>query len=248
MPDTALEIAQNVAADVGFGLGGSLFNTTNGNANRCRVLMNLAGRNMGRMRNTWGGGWSFLTREFVFDTEPNVEEYRLPGDFLGLIDGTLWDRDTYRRARGTLTPQQWQQLRSGVTQTVSTVPYFRLVAATAMPGQHALRFDPVPSSRDSLALEYVANSWAVSTDGARQDSFLANTDVPLYDSELLQMDLLWRFKSNRGLSYATELAEYEAELGRRFGDDAGARAVVLGNNRSGYGSGFNIPETGFGGL
>ena len=45
-----------------------------------------------------------LTREHTFLTEDGVEEYAFPADYHSLVDGSVWDRDSYYEARGPLEP------------------------------------------------------------------------------------------------------------------------------------------------
>ena len=243
---TVLQIAQAAADVIGLAPVGSLVNNSDPASKAMVVLLNRGGRTLAAMRNAWGQGWTILTREYEFQTTPDVDQYALPEDFEALIDGTVWDRSTYRESRGTLSPQEWQQARSGLIQTVSIAPLYRIRRSTAGTSR-ALFLEPTPTTRDSLVLEYVSNAWMVSgTDSAQHLTMIAaDTDVPLFNDRLMELDLSWRFKQSRGLTFAAELAEFEQERDRTFAEDAGPRTVSIGR-RAFRGRWPNIAETGFG--
>ena len=97
-----LDIAKNAAVIAGMTEPSTLNATTNPDERILGVLLNRVGKRLARMRNSRGGGWSVLTREHTFLTEDGVEEYAFPADFHSLVDGSVWDRDSYYEARGPL--------------------------------------------------------------------------------------------------------------------------------------------------
>lgn len=225
---TMLEIASDAADVSGVGAPASLIGNRDPGARAIVSLLNRAGNNMARMRNTWGGGWTALTREFSFQTVAGQEAYALPSDYQALVDGTVWDRTEFREARGTLSPQQWQRNRSGLIDTVTLAPYYRLRRGAG--AQTQIFLDPVPGEADELVLEYVSDEWIRNGEDASQyrSRMGADTDVPLLPDDLLEMSLIWRFKEAQGLTFAAQLAEYELEAGRRMADDAVVRPVNIG--------------------
>ena len=195
------------------------------------VLLNRTGRNLAQKRNTWGAGWTVLTREHLFTTVEGQDEYPLPADFLGFVDGSVWDRSTYREARGVLSPQQWQQVKSGLVESAVITPFYRLRRSSDGRGR-AFFLDPVPAGGDLLVFEYLGGNWVSDVDNSTfRDAITEDTDIPLFDGDLVEMGTLWRFKQARGLSYAAELGEFENQESIRFADDAGARKITIGRQR-----------------
>ena len=239
---SVLEIAQAVADVVGIGEIPSMVNNREASARAMRRLIDRAGRDMSRMRNPWGAGWTVQTREYLITTQSGVDEYALPEDFEALIDGTLWDRSTYREMRGTLSPQEWQQARSGLIQTVAIAPLYR-VRRSSTGNTRALFLEPVPAEEETLVLEYVSKGWLRSarSEGAFIDRIESDSDEPIFDDDLMEMSAVWRFRQSRGLSYALELAEFEMARDRIFGADAGPRTIVVGMGRRGN-RWPNVPE------
>ena len=245
MTDTVLRIAQDAFSATSVDNFQTLTDARNAQSRRARSLLDKSGRSLARMRGAFGQGWAALTREFAFSTVTGQQAYALPDDFAELIDGTVWDRSTYYRARGSLPPQEWQQYKSGLINSVSLTPRYRLVA-DAMRGRKMLWLDPVPASVESLVLEYIGRNWLRGTDGSLTDRIVSDSDLPIIDAFLLRLDLEWRARRAQGRDFAAELAEFEAERDSRFGSDAGGKTILLGEIDIFGLYPPNIPETGYG--
>ncbi|MYG26276.1 MAG: hypothetical protein F4213_09660 [Boseongicola sp. SB0677_bin_26] len=241
------EIARNVAAVVGMRDIDSLVGNPEPHARAMVVLLNRGCKNMAQMRGTSNQGWIVLTREFAFQTVPGQASYAFPDDYQELVDGTVWNRDTYREARGPLSPTEWQRIKSGLVETTSIAPNFRIRRNVAGTGK-AFWVDPVPSQAQDLVIEYVSNQWL--TDASQtvfRGRVAADTDLTLFDDDLVEQDLTWRFKQSRGLSFAPELAEFELERDKRFAKDGGLRTIRIGRTPA-AGLQGQVPDSGFGGV
>ena len=229
---TALKLATNVADIVGIEAPTALKNSVEPQSRAMLRLLNRAGQQLARVENTWNGSWTFLEREHTFTTIAGQRDYDLPADFERIIEDTTWDRDTYRQMRGNLSPQEWQQLRSGLIGTVTQAPYYRIRRA-GVGKRRALSLDPIPSGGDVLVYEYVSNHWVVdSAQTASRAEYVDDTDEALFNDDLMEMSLLWRFKQSRGLSFSPELAEYETEMDRILAQDSGARPLRVSSRRT----------------
>lgn len=208
------------------------------------ALMDMGGKQLARKRNTWNGFWAQLQTEHLFTTVPGQAEYQLPEDFYDVVDGTLWDRNQYRQMRGSLSPQSWQALKSSLVETVSISPLFRLRSSSSR-NARSIWLDPVPSYARELVLEYGSLNWVIDeTTQTRKRSITADTDTFVFDDDLMQMDLLWRWKHSRGLPWQVEYSMFESERDRRWASDAGAQVINLGStNAAEY---PNVPDSGFG--
>ena len=246
MTKTVLEIAQDAAFVIGIDDIVAIVGSNQPASRAMRVHIDQSGINLTRMRNTWGASWTILTVEYPFTTIAGQAEYPLPEDFESLIDGTLWDRSEYHEGRGALSPQEWQQLKSGLVQDTVLTPYYRIKRSVAG-NTRALVLHPTPSAQEELVFEYTSKNWLTGSDGSTRDKIEEDTDIPLFDYDLIRMDILWRFKQSRGLTFAAELAEFEQEVRRRFAEDAGSRAIEVGRvqGRARY---PQTPETGYGGI
>ena len=227
MTDTALQVVQNVAAEVGLVRPTTLHSDSDKTGRTVRVLLNRGGRILTRMQGSFGEGWAVLNTEYVFDTVPGQEEYPLPVDFWTFITETLWDRSTFRELRGSLAPSEWQELRSGLIETVSIAPLYRLRKNSLNPAARSIFLDPVPSTTDTLVFEYISTNWVKAPSGVLQDQVTSDADTFLFDDDLIELDVSWRFRKSRGLDFVSELTEFESQRDRRFGVDRGDRKIAL---------------------
>lgn len=199
------------------------------------ALLNRVGKKLAKMEK----GWPVLRGEQVITLVPGQQSYAFPTDLLYYRVATGWDRSTHWRMDGPLSDREWQALRSGLV-VASPRLRFRLYG-----GQ--LQIDPVPSSADTIAFEYISANWCQSASGTPQSSFMADTDVPLLPDDLFVLGLKWRTLAARGFNYDEEKAEFNEErdltIAEQCADDAlplNAQAPRVG------GVGFpQIPDSNF---
>ena len=245
---SALNICRNAAALAGIEEPDSIAGSRDVLARALGVLFNRSGQNLARRVNGWGASWTVLQREHVFNTVAGQEEYPLPGGYIELVSDTVWNRTTYREARGALSPQEWQRVRSGLVLSTGVTPRFRIKRG-ASAAVKVFAVDPVPAeSGEVLVYEYRSSHWLASSSGASTyGEIQSDSDVPILDSDLIEMDVTWRVKQNRGLPFAAELGEFEVESDKRFGEDATGRTIYVGRRDLGLGDLYpNVPESGFG--
>ena len=241
-----IDIARDAAAVIGI----EDFTTLVGNqisATRAILaLLNRAGQNLSRSRNSFGEPWLSLLRESTFQTSPGEATYTLPEDYVTLVSDTVWDRSQFYEARGAMSPQNWQALRNGLVQTNVTLAPFYRIKSNPSGSEREMELYPTPTETRDLVFEYISNSWLRHpTQQTFYSRIQSDLDLPVIDSELLEMDLIWRFKQSRGLTFSAELGEFEMERDRRLAEDRGARAITIG--RPGMRQPFpNVPLTGFG--
>lgn len=211
------------------------------------ALVNREGKNLAKLRNTWGGGWTILEKEHTFTVTDGDEDYAFPADFGQLIFDTAWNRTTFFELRGSLSPQQWQIARSGLVASPALRLRYRIKRASGSTREFFL--DPIPTATgDTVVYEYVSNQWVSNAAGDTfRTAFAADDDTSLLDEDLLEMGLVWRFKQSKGLAFAAELAEYEIERDRRIAADPGPTKLFNARRRFKLPP-ANVPQTGFGGV
>jgi hypothetical protein len=168
------------------------------------------------------------------------DSYPLPSDYLGMVDQTEWDRTNRWQLLGPLEAQEWQVLRSGIA-PVGPRFRFRLWGGK-------IYIDPPPQRISTIAFEYVAKSWVVSAIGVYQSDWLLDTDTSLIDEDLLELELIWRFKQQKGLEYAEDFNQAKQAISRDRGRIMSGRVLNLSSRptTSSLLGGRNIPDTGFG--
>lgn len=200
-----LTIAQNVAKEAGFAAPSTVVANTDDTALMLLALANRAGKVLARKP------WQALQKEYTFSLVASQASYAFPADLGYFQDFTMWDRTQFWALRGSLSAQDWQAYKSGLQ---STTPRQRFRIK-----QGAIYIDPTPSSTDSMVLEYLSSKWV--TDGASFfTAFSADAQTSLIDENALEMEVLWRFLSRKGLAYAEEKDQAERYIADLFGNDA----------------------------
>ena len=194
-----LEVCTAVADECGFAAPSQIIGSADDTAVQLLALANKSGRLLARKP------WQVLQKEHTFSTVDATADYALPSDFGWYINDTVWDRTDYWKMRGSLSPSEWQVYKSGIA-TSTPRSRFRVKAGR-------LYIDPTPSSVRSIVLEYVSKQWASNSTGDTfAVAFAADTDTTRFDELLLQLDLTWRYLARKGLAYAEEKAEAEAQI------------------------------------
>lgn len=156
------------------------------------------------------------------------DTYTEPSDFDHFINQTGWDRTNQWQLLGPDSPQIDQWHRSGI---VTTGPrrHMRQIGPTTA----SYRIWPPPSATDTpfqIVFEYISTGW-VFTGSAYQAMFTADTDVPVFDDNMLVRGTKWRFLQAKGLEYGPQQKEYLDYVDRRIGMDGGAQKLSLASKR-----------------
>ena len=194
--------------------------------------------------------WTILQRLHTFTTVDGTSEYSLPADYGRMIINTHWDRSNYEPIYGPISPQAWQEIKSGLLGSGIVGRRFR-IARTTSGITRKFYLDPTPTSSDdneTLAFEYISTYYCASSGGTAQAVWTADTDTPICDEELFRKGLVVRFKRSVGLDYASDAAEYAEMLAYKKSIDRPAPVLSLVPARGiKLISPWNAPETGLSG-
>ena len=194
-----LTICQNATDEVGLKRPATVIGSTDTTAIRCLRYAVRVGKEMVRK------DIDFLKKEHTFSTVASQEEYTLPADFDHFVPYTHWNRTTDRRAY-PIQANEWQLYRSGLA-TVSLNERFRIRGK-----DRDLLLEPIPTSAETIAYEYVSKNYCQSNGGTGQSAWAADTDTGVIDEEIFELGLIWRLLNRLGQPYAEEKAEYERTL------------------------------------
>ena len=162
------------------------------------------------------------------------DTYPGPTGYDRQINRTSWDRTNRWELIGPDSPQTDEWHRSGI---VTTGPrrHFRFVGDLAG-GNY--RLWPPPQTTDSpfqIAWEYVSNYWVQNVSGTNQASFLADTDVPVLDSQAIILGTKWRFGQAKSLPSAASLQlEYSDYVSQLISRDGAAPTLRAANRWDNY--------------
>ena len=198
-----LSVCRAVCYETGFGEPATIIGNTDETALQLRTLADRSGKALARKP------WEVLQKEHTFTTVASTETYAKPADYGFYQNDTAWDRTNYWATRGSLSPQEWQRAKSGLGSVIR--PRFRIKGGL-------IYIDPIPSSANSMVIEYVSKNW-VDNSGGPLSAFAADDDDVFFDEFIFQLDLTWRLLNRKGLAYAEEKAEAEAQIALAMAHD-----------------------------
>lgn len=235
---TLLAIVQNACDQIGVRKPSAVVGSSDETAIRALALANIGGKLLAR----WGA-WTVLQKEHTFSTVASTASYAPPSDFDRMMSETAWDRTNFWAMRGPLSPQLWQQFKSGLVANVGIVSRFRIKASS---NARLFFIDPTPTSVLSLVFEYVSNAWCQSSGGTARTAWAADTDTGILDEALLELDLRWRLTKAFGMDWQADYAEFKAETDTAFARDDGLPVLDLVRPHGDPLLAANVPDTGYG--
>lgn len=231
---TLLSICQDTLKDVGsFEVPSTIVNNSNETAELVLSLVNRLGRRLALVQD-----WQALQVEYTFTTTNGTAAYALPTDFRKFALLTHWDRTNLRRCNGPTDPKTWQYIKSSglLTQTIDR--YFRIF------GDQFLIYPTPDTTGDTIAYEYYSKNWCETSGGTGQSAFIADTDIPLLDDELLILGLKAAFLKEKGEPYDEAETAFKETFQLLTGHDNGT-SIIRFDNRPRRDD-MNLPEMNYG--
>lgn len=181
-----------------------------------------------------------LEREHTFTATTGVtlQASGKPSDLKRIIPDTIWNRTTDKKVAGPIDQEEWA-IANGVPITTNCTQY-------VMFRYDGLHIFPAPTVADTIAYEYRSTKPVLAVDGTTyKESFSVDTDSYVLGDELLTLDVVWRYKRDKGRDYAESLKDFEMALLTVSSATSGARrAYIAQPDADPFGPGL-IPETGF---
>ena len=228
---SAIAIAQTVADIAGYEAPSSLTSRGDQPGRRLLGLLNQSGRDLAAKRGQWGEGWPEQNRQHVIVADGSTDVYDLPADFSDAIQGTFWDRTTYRPNRGPIDPYYWAYLESGLAAPPAESPRWRLRFDL---GERRVRiqFQPLPNPGTRMAFDYVSNHWlrAGPNEPVDADEITLDSQHPIFPANVCEMDLLWRLLHFKGEEYRMALGLANREINRQFVLREGPQVISMASD------------------
>lgn len=205
-----LTLTQDACDRIGLPRPSAVVGSSDSQVRMLLALANQTGRALVKRHD-----WQRATFERTLTATATEEQSNaLPTDFERMVPKTFWNRTTDRMVVGPLSPQRWQQIKSGLV--TSVYDCFRIRG-------NGLLMTPTPAAGDSLAFEYVSKYWCMSASDTQEDpdqsAWAQDTDVSIWDDEVLTLGVHWRFLQARGLDYGEAFRAYEVEVTRLISHD-----------------------------
>lgn len=184
--------------------------------------------------------WQVLTNEASFTTVATESQGTLASiasDFGRMLSNTMYNQTEDRMIQGAQSPAQWQRETSHSISRVTPLFYIR---------GNELLFTPTPSAGQTVVFEYISTNFATDLDGNNPASgFAADTDLVLFDDELVTLGLRWRFLESKGFDYAEVYRNYARRLEKRLGTDRAKPQLDLSGGGRVFRPNGYIPDGGW---
>lgn len=182
--------------------------------------------------------WQELSRTATVTTTVAVSSYALEADYERIASDTMWDATQFRHMRGHTTRRQWAAITNSQADPALTY-YWRLFG-------NRIHLDPAPQSVFSFNYEYHSKRYCTDNNGTEQDSWTADTDLPLLPEDLFINGIRYYFSKANNLPYGDAEAEYDGVIASRQGKNTPAEAVNMAASVVPPGGGYerqhNIPD------
>jgi len=182
-----------------------------------------------------GYRWQVLNRTWNLTTVPGQAAYDLPDDWDSFIDQTGWSK-SMAQPMGPLSPQGWAVLSAHMLSTTLAV-YYR------MRGGKFELFN-VPDTAQDLFIDYTSRAWvqASGTAGAFKDHLTEDSDLCLYDAELICAALKLRWLTEKGFDTSVAQNAFDLLLELAINTDTEAPVISAdgGGSRGARGHGSYV--------
>lgn len=162
--------------------------------------------------------WSMLK---VLNTETGdgtTTTFTLPSDYRKMPkDQQIWSSRTQEPLTHISGGDDWLNL---------TVRNYSVVTGVWTILGGAVQVMPAPSASESLYYYYISSNMVETAAAEYQASFTADSDIFRLDDRVLELGIIYEWRSRKGLDYKDELADYQEALGKAISDDKGARILT----------------------
>jgi hypothetical protein len=178
--------------------------------------------------------WRALTKLNVITGDGTTTSFPLPSDYdrMPIKAGVFrpdWSTWQYTPAQDL---DQWQDILNGAP-TIS--PGYWIILGGAM------QFQPAISVGSSAQFYYITKEVVRANDDDLKTAFTKDDDSFVLDEGLLTLGLVWRWRAQKRLEYAEDLANYEKSLAEITGRDKGARILAEGRRTINADVGYAYP-------
>lgn len=169
------------------------------------------------------GDWQETVKEGFLRTVSGQSKYLIENfcpDFYCLINNTIYIKDSQEKVIGAITPEQWMRekyfcapdadikfkIQNGMLQFLTPPPagvkiYFQYRSSVIV-------YDPLNGYEEKSV-------------------FNKNTDIPVFDSYIVKLGILWRWLKRNGMDYTEEFNEYQRELKKRYASGLATKDINL---------------------
>jgi len=182
--ETVASIVSDAAVELGLGAVSSPVTSTDPNVVQLLALLKRLGRKLVKHRN-----WTQLRGQCQLNTTDGVTNdqgemvFRLPSDFLTMVDQAGWNRST-TQPLAVVGAQRWQAMHADGTVGVLT--------ATFRPAESLVAFYPAPSASQAIVFEYRSRFWVSGETNGRWLSDVSSASEWDFEAGVVLGDIAYR--------------------------------------------------------
>lgn len=205
--------------------------------------------------------WAILRRFYTFTEASRKQQYDLPTNFGWYVNDTAWETgDEKKRMLGPLDPYQWQIRTIPDYSTPQNRTAFMFAGANDLFSAGGLvstedynqkiMIDPMPDFLDSseaksYSMAFISDRIVLDDIGSAKNLFTKDSDIPVFDSNLVELAGLIRLKRSIGMNFADHFDELQSLLAHWGRKDRGMKRMSANTPRESRWR-PNIPVTGLG--
>lgn len=165
--------------------------------------------------------WQCLQTRYQFSTVDGTADYAFPTDIERFIDFTMFDSTSRWPLQGSMTPGQWEWLKTGF---VSSPPYSRYRV-----WNDRFYLDPTPSATvHTISFEYISNNYVL--DGSTtlpKNDFTQDSDVCRFDHRVMVYGIKLKWMAAKSLDTTAALVDFGRALEFAKGSDGPSQRLSL---------------------
>lgn len=174
--------------------------------------------------------WRALTKLHTLTGDGVETEFDLPSDYdrIVLAQGVTDTNNWLWGYTPAASLQDWMVITSSGFTAVT--PGWWIILDGKM------QFSPAPPSSSPAKFAYISKNIGHTASTAPIAAFTDDGDTFVLEERLLTLGLIWRWKAQKGLEYAEDLANYEKAFSEAAARDKGSQAIRKGSPTRRFGA------------
>lgn len=165
--------------------------------------------------------WQKLTTLATIEGDGSATAFNFPDDYDRMVKKT------------DLHSASWQSVGFRPARDLDNWLWLTDTGIVGAPGDWTiyggqLRVTPAMPAGETARFFYISNLIVAPASGDNKTTFTADTDTFRLSERVLRLGAVWRWRADRRMEYAEDMANYEIALGEEIGKDRGSKILTMG--------------------
>lgn len=167
--------------------------------------------------------WQKLKQVATISGDGAAEDFNFPADFDRMLKKAELRSGRHIAAlTHIISSDQWLDM---------SIRQFNLAAGAWTIHGDQIHIKPAPANGEEVKYFYMSAKWALDSNATAKQAFTADNDAFRLSEKLLELCMIWKWRANKGLAYAEDLANYEDAKEKLITADKGSRTITIGRAR-----------------